>query len=45
MHIVLAGDSIFDNGAYVPDGPPALVDVLRGARDPALPAGPCRVYA
>lgn len=30
MHIVLAGDSIFDNGAYVPDGPP-LVDVLRGA--------------
>lgn len=30
MHIVLAGDSIFDNGAYVPDGP-ALIDVLRGA--------------
>ena len=30
MHIVLAGDSIFDNGAYVPDGP-ALVDVLRSA--------------
>jgi len=30
MHIVLAGDSIFDNGIYVPDGP-ALVEVLRGA--------------
>ncbi len=30
MHIVLAGDSIFDNGVYVPDGP-ALIDVLRGA--------------
>lgn len=30
MHIVLAGDSIFDNGSYVPGGP-ALVDVLREA--------------
>ncbi len=30
MHIVLAGDSIFDNGSYVPDGP-ALIDVLRTA--------------
>ena len=27
-HVVLLGDSVFDNGAYVPDGP-ALVDQLR----------------
>ena len=31
MHVVLLGDSIFDNGAYVPGGPPVrdqLVDLL-----------------
>ncbi|MEM1438209.1 MAG: SGNH/GDSL hydrolase family protein [Pseudomonadota bacterium] len=33
MHIVLLGDSIFDNGAYVPDGPPVrdqLASVMPG---------------
>jgi lysophospholipase L1-like esterase len=35
MHIVLLGDSIFDNGAYVRRGEP---DVLRQLRD-KLPAG------
>jgi hypothetical protein len=29
-HVVLLGDSIFDNGVYVPDGP-AFVDQLRAA--------------
>ena len=31
LHIVLLGDSIFDNGAYVPDGPAVreqLADLL-----------------
>lgn len=27
MHIVLLGDSIFDNGAYVPGGEPAITQV------------------
>ena len=35
MHIVLLGDSIFDNGAYVRRGEP---DVVRQLRD-KLPAG------
>ena len=35
MHIVLLGDSIFDNGAYVRRGEP---DVVRPLRD-KLPAG------
>ena len=29
-HVVLLGDSIFDNGVYVPDGP-AVIDQLRAA--------------
>lgn len=33
-HLVLLGDSIFDNGAYVPDRPPVIEQVRRG-----LPAG------
>jgi len=33
-HVILLGDSIFDNAAYVPGGPP-VVDQLRGA----LPRG------
>ena len=28
-HIVLLGDSIFDNGAYVQPGEPAVVEQLR----------------
>ena len=33
-HVVLLGDSILDNGAYVP-GKPAVIDQVRGE----LPAG------
>jgi hypothetical protein len=44
MHIVLAGDSIFDNDSYVPDGP-ALIDLLRAAGDSPSAGGPCRIYA
>jgi hypothetical protein len=33
-HVVLLGDSIFDNAAYVPDRPPVIEQVRRG-----LPAG------
>ena len=33
-HVVLLGDSIFDNGRYVP-GEPAVIDQLRSA----LPKG------
>lgn len=33
-HVVLLGDSIFDNAAYVPDRPPVVEQVRRG-----LPAG------
>jgi hypothetical protein len=33
-HVVLLGDSIFDNAAYVPGGPPVIEQVRRG-----LPAG------
>jgi hypothetical protein len=34
MHVVLAGDSVFDNAAYVPGGP-AVIEQVRAA----LPAG------
>src|SRR5438270_7725297 len=33
-HVVLLGDSIFDNARYVPDRPPVVEQVRRG-----LPAG------
>ncbi|MFM8272514.1 MAG: SGNH/GDSL hydrolase family protein [Gemmata sp.] len=33
-HVVLLGDSIFDNASYVPGGPPVIEQVRRG-----LPAG------
>jgi hypothetical protein len=33
-HVVLLGDSIFDNARYVPDGPPVIEQLRR-----ALPAG------
>src|SRR3954453_19430156 len=33
-HVVLLGDSIFDNGRYVPDRPPVVEQVRRG-----LPVG------
>src|SRR5262245_1820079 len=29
-HVVLLGDSIFDNAAYVPDRPPVIEQVRRG---------------
>jgi hypothetical protein len=33
-HVVLLGDSIFDNGRYVPGGP-AVIDHLPGAGNPS----------
>ena len=30
IHLVLFGDSIFDNHAYVQPGEPAVIDQLRG---------------
>src|SRR5437764_15264123 len=33
-HVVLLGDSIFDNGSYVPGGPPVIEQLRRG-----LPGG------